>query len=272
MSYPWNQPSFPDTQSQDSGIDQGFSNAGNRQSRFNRPASFIQNSRRTLPRPPSWPHVGNSDTGRWKFSREPQFHPQPQQDTMNGSQLVRDIHTHLSEIEEIVKRKLTKKMFSIVHEIIKFLQDMYSENCGEISKIIEEVHDVVKSSNFLEAEDVNSKKAFEDVIVATSDLKQLIQSCSNSYEEFDISLREKVEQFMKYSEDLDAEFCDTSAVKKCQVPAINATNFENKLTTLPSVRSLTNLQTLSSSSMQLRVVKRETLNYDESQFSVTMFD
>jgi len=268
MSFPWNQPIYPDTQSQDSGIDPGFSNAGNRQSRFNRPASLGPNSRRTLPRPPSWPHVGmgNSDSGRWKFSREPHLQQHHHQETPNGSQLVRDIHGHLSDIEEIVKKKLSKKMSSLVHEIIKFLQDLYSKTCSETSKSIEEVCDAIKSSDILE-DDINSPKDFENILVATSELKLLIKSCSDSYEAFDMSIREKLEQFLKYSEDLDADLCVISDKK---VPDMIATNFENKPTALPSVRSLTNLQT--SSNIAPHVVKRETLKYDEYQFSVTMFD
>ena len=240
MSFPWNQPSYPDTQSQDSGIDPGFSNAGNRQSRFNRPASLGPNSRRTLPRPPSWPHVGNSDSGRWKFSREPHLQQQHHhhQETPNGSQLVRDIHGHLSEIQEIVEKKLHKKMSSLTEDTKNFLQILHHKALRETTRGIEEVCDAIKSSDVLE-DDINSPQDYENILVATSDLKLLIKSCRDSYEAFDVSIREKVEQLLKYSEDLDAELCVISEKK---VPDRIVPSFENKPTALPSVRSLTNLQ------------------------------
>ena len=157
-------------------------------------------------------------------------------------------------------------MSSLTEDTKNFLQILHHKSLRETTRGIEEVCDAIKSSGVLE-DDINSPQDYENILVATSELKLLIKSCSDSYEAFDMSIREKLEQFLKYSEDLDAELCVISDKK---VPDMIATNFEKKPTALPSVRSLTNLRT--SSNIAPHVVKRETLKYDEYQFSVTMFD
>ena len=118
-------PSFGERQSQDSGIE--VQNYGVRQPQLFPPAT----ARRTLPKPPSLPNLRGNEPGRWKFSRQNQERQQGSQEL----QLMRDMHSHLLEIDGAITGKMTQKMSTIVKECVKHLQTSNTKQ-SEKSKLI----------------------------------------------------------------------------------------------------------------------------------------
>ena len=126
--------------------------------------SFATNTRRTLPRPPSWPNLNQQETsGRWKFSRQ-------SPDTSAESQVLADMNRHIQELDDTIMTRMMDRVIWLVQEIVKMLEGEQSKGedqvKSEIGKIEEVVDTIFKS---ISSDDANSELVdnLEEILART---------------------------------------------------------------------------------------------------------
>ena len=152
-------------ESQDSGIGMEACNPGQTLSSAARPRpSFATNTRRTLPRPPSWPNLNQQETsGRWKFSRQ-------SPDTSAESQVLADMNRHIQELDDTIMTRMMDRVIWLVQEIVKMLEGEQSKGGDQVKSEIGKIEEVVDTIFKSISTDANSElvENLEEILARTS--------------------------------------------------------------------------------------------------------
>ena len=126
--------------------------------------SFATNTRRTLPRPPSWPNLNQQETsGRWKFSRQ-------SPDTSAESQVLADMNRHIQELDETIMTRMMDRVIWLVQEIVKMLEGEQSKGGDQVKSEISKIEEVVDTIFKSTSSDENSElvENLEEILARTS--------------------------------------------------------------------------------------------------------
>ena len=195
---------YPGTQDSGIGVDP-YSTPGQAPPPFStgRPRpSFATNSRRTLPRPPSWPHLDQETPGRWKFSRQ-------SPDSTNESRVLVDMQRHIQELDDTITSGMTDRSMNIVQEIVKMLDEEQSKEGENQKSDFSKIMDAADTTFNSIARDENSKlvENLEKLLVDTRfTLSQVKSENTIVGEELEQQRKALMEKLTKMPDDVDDSF------------------------------------------------------------------
>jgi len=124
--------------------DSGYSVSGGSQAlsnNFPRVASAVPQfpTRRTLPRPPTWPNINTQQPqqmggNKWRFGGR--------QEKDGRTALVRDLQQHLQEISKQAN-KVPVKLSTVIGESVKYMQEVYSKEEQDGRKELDKLENTV---------------------------------------------------------------------------------------------------------------------------------
>ena len=164
------------SQELDNSQDSGYSASGGTQASSS--TYFPHNSsarppfptRRTLPRPPTWPNINIQQPqlrggSKWKFGGR--------QEREGRSALERDLQQHLQEISNQTN-KVPGKLSTVVMESVKYMQEVYrkegQDGREELSKIGSDVHGLKKQ---IQVQESDNNKITEEL----TELETVLAEC-----------------------------------------------------------------------------------------------
>ena len=181
--------------------------------------SFATSTRRTLPRPPSWPNLNQQETsGRWKFSRQ-------SPDTSAESQVLGDMNRHIQELDDTIMTRMMDRVMIIVQEIVKMLEGEQSKEGIQVKSEIGKMKEVVDTIFKSISSDANSELVgnLEDMLATTRQTLNTVKLDNAVVMERLDHLRQTfIEQLSKMS---DAD--DASASHQVALPRLFHNKSEN---------------------------------------------
>jgi len=192
------------SQEPDNSQDSGYSASGGTQASssnyFPRTSRAFPpfSTRRTLPRPPTWPNIniqqpqlrGGSSSSKWRFGGR--------QEKEGRSALERDLQQHLQEISNQTK-KVPGKLSTVVTESVKFMQEVYKkegqDGRNELDKIGSAMHDVKEQ---IQDQECNTNEIIEDI----TKLEAVLAECESLCKEVTKGKEKNKERLIKLREQI----------------------------------------------------------------------
>ena len=218
--------------------------------------SILSYSRRTLPRPPSWPQLNKEMTGsgRWKFPRPS---AEDYQTASLESQLVQDMHTHLSDMDTDIAKNVANTVSKLVPNSVKFLQNVYAKSQEKSSAALEELRDIADDA-------LKEVLKFNESLQTVEELKSLsteVTLMTREVQAEQLKITGRLNEIHQELKNISSEVSSTTGIDREQITESVDDSDDSKsdspLFRLPSVRSRCSSPNIRSSKLSFVGPKRE---------------